>query len=181
MARLLERYKNEIVPQLAKELGRDNALSLPRLTKVVISMGIGQALVEKKRLTSAAEEVAVITGQRPIICKARKSVSGFKVREGSDTGLKVTLRKQRMYEFLDRLINVAIPRIRDFRGLNPRAFDGQGNYSMGVSEQLIFPEIDIDKVEFQQGMNITLCIAGSRNNQESFRLLEKFGMPFRKE
>lgn len=181
MARLLERYKNEIVPQLAKELGRDNALSLPRLTKVVISMGIGQAMVEKKRLTSAGDEVAAITGQRPVLCKARKSVSAFKVREGVETGLKVTLRKQRMYEFLDRLINVAIPRIRDFRGLNPRGFDGQGNYSMGVSEQLIFPEIDIDKVEFQQGMNITFCIAGSRNHQESYRLLEKFGMPFRKD
>jgi len=181
MARLLERYTDEIVPQLAKDLGRKNRLGLPRLRKIVVSMGVGLAIQEKKRLPAAADELAVIVGQRPVICKARKSVAGFKVRQGVDTGLKVTLRKKRMYEFLDRLINVAIPRIRDFRGLSPRSFDGQGNYSMGVGEQLIFPEVNIDKVEFQQGMNITLCIEGAKNNQESYRLLELFGMPFRKE
>jgi large subunit ribosomal protein L5 len=180
MARLLERYRNEMVPTLQKELGRGNVLSLPRLTKVVVSMGLGLAVLEKKRMTSAVEEMAIITGQQPVVCKARKSVSGFKLREGVDVGCKVTLRKQRMYEFLDRLINVAIPRIRDFRGLNPKGFDGRGNYSMGVSEQLVFPEVDIEKVEFQQGMNITFCIKGSQNDRESFRLLELFGMPFRK-
>jgi len=180
MARLLDRYRNEIVPTLKKELARDNALSLPRLSKMVVSMGLGQAALEKKRMTNALDELAVITGQRPVVTKARKSVAGFKLRQGVDVGAKVTLRKQRMYEFLDRLISVAIPRIRDFRGLNPKGFDGRGNYSFGVSEQLVFPEVDVEKVEFQQGMNITICITGARNDRESHRLLELFGMPFRK-
>lgn len=180
MARLLERYRQEIVPVLQKELGRTNVLSLPRLTKIVVSMGVGQAAVEKKRLTNAVEELAVISGQQPVITRARKSVAGFKLRKGMDVGTKVTLRGQRMYEFLDRLISVAIPRIRDFRGLSPKAFDGRGNYSFGVSEQLIFPEVDIEKVEFEQGMNITLCIDRAKSDREAFRLLELFGMPFTK-
>lgn len=180
MARLQDRYFEEIVPALRKELGRENLLSLPRLSKIVISMGLGQAAVEKKRMTNALEELAVIAGQRPIVTKARKSVSGFKLRQGMEVGAKVTLRKKRMYEFLDRLVNVAIPRIRDFRGLNPQGFDGRGNYNMGVSEQLVFPEVDVEKVEFQQGMNIAICIDGARNDREAFRLLELFGMPFRK-
>jgi large subunit ribosomal protein L5 len=178
--RLQERYAKEIVPALQKELGRANALSLPRLAKIVVSMGLGKATLEKKRLTNAVEELAMITGQKPLVTKARKSVSAFKVREGNEIGAKVTLRGKRMYEFLDRLISVAIPRIRDFRGLNPKGFDGRGNYAFGVSEQLIFPEVEIEKVEFQQGMNIVVCIQCARNDRESYRLLELFGMPFRK-
>ncbi len=180
MARLQEQYRNEIVPTLRKELGRENGLSMPRLHKIVVSMGLGRATEEKSRLPKAMEELAIITGQRPVATKARKSVSGFKVRKGVEVGTKVTLRRRRMYEFLDRLINVAIPRIRDFRGVSPKAFDGRGNYSMGVNEQLIFPEVDVEKVEFQQGMNITFCIEGAENDRESYRLLELFGMPFRK-
>lgn len=181
MARLYERYTQEIVPELKKELGRENTLSLPRLQKVVVSMGLGKSLEDRKRMTQAIEELAIITGQKAVPTRARKSVAGFKVRKGQQTGAKVTLRRQRMYEFLDRLINVAIPRIRDFRGLSPRAFDGRGNYNMGVGEQLIFPEIDVEKVEYQQGMNITFCISGAENDRESYRLLKLFGMPFRTE
>jgi large subunit ribosomal protein L5 len=181
MARLQERYLKEIVPELQKELGRTNVMSLPRLKKVVVSMGLGKALVEKKRVANSVEELAVITGQHPVVTKAKKSVAAFKVREGNETGAMVTLRKQRMYEFLDRLISIAIPRIRDFRGLNPKSFDGRGNYSFGLSEQLVFPEVNVEKVEFQQGMNITFCIEGAKNDRESFRLLQLFGMPFRKE
>lgn len=180
MARLLDRYKNEIIPTLKKDLGRENVMSLPQITKVVVSMGLGLAATEKKRLTNALDELGVITGQKAVVCKSRKSVSGFKIRDGMDIGAKVTLRNKRMYEFLDRLISVAIPRIRDFRGLNPKGFDGRGNYSMGVSEQLIFPEVDVEKVEFQQGMNICICVEGAKNDRESFRLLELFGLPFRK-
>jgi large subunit ribosomal protein L5 len=143
-------------------------------------MGLGKAILEKKRLTNAVEELALIAGQRPVVTKARKSIAGFKVREGMETGAMVTLRGKRMFEFLDRLINVAIPRIRDFRGLNPKGFDGRGNYNFGITEQLIFPEVNIEKVEFQQGMNITICIQGSKNDRESHRMLELFGMPFRK-
>jgi large subunit ribosomal protein L5 len=181
MARLYDRYKTEIVPQLQKEFGRQNLLSLPRMDKIVVSMGLGKGILERKRLTNAVEELAVITGQRPVITKARKSVAGFKLREGMEVGARVTLRGQRMYEFMDRLLNVAIPRIRDFRGVNPRSFDGRGNYSMGLTEQLVFPEVDVEKVEFQQGMNVTFCIRNSATDQESYRLLELFGMPFRKQ
>ncbi len=178
MARLLERYRKDVVPALRSELHRDNLLSLPRLDKVVVSMGVGLALQDKKRLENAARDLAQITGQKPIVCKARKSVSNFKVRAGNETGLKVTLRGRRMYEFLDRLINVAIPRVRDFRGLDPQSFDGRGNYSMGITEQTIFPEIDADKVEFQQGMNVTI-VTTARNDREALRLLALMGMPFR--
>jgi large subunit ribosomal protein L5 len=178
MARLLERYRKEVVPALRQEFNRGNLLSLPRLDKVVVSMGVGLALVDKKRIENAAKDLAQITGQKPLVCKARKSVSNFKVRAGNETGLKVTLRGHRMYEFLDRLINVAIPRVRDFRGLDPQSFDGRGNYSMGVTEQTIFPEIDADKVEFQQGMNVTI-VTTARNDREALRLLALMGMPFR--
>lgn len=181
MARLFERYKSEIVPQLQKELGRQNLLSLPRLEKIVVNMGLGKSILERKRLTNAVEELAIITGQRPVITKARKSVAGFKLREGMEVGARVTLRGERMYEFMDRLLNVAIPRIRDFRGVNSRSFDGRGNYSMGLTEQLVFPEVDVEKVEFQQGMDITFRIRNSMTDQESYRLLEMFGMPFRKQ
>jgi len=168
------------VPALLKELGTDNPMAVPRLQKIVISMGVGAAIQDKKRIDLAAKDLGVIAGQKPRVCLARKSVSNFKVRKDYPTGLKVTLRGRRMYEFLDRLISVAIPRIRDFRGLNPQSFDGRGNYSMGVSEQTIFPEIDSAAVEWPQGMNITLTTT-ARNDRESRALLRLLGMPFRAE
>lgn len=185
MARLLERYRSDIRGALRGELGRENDHSLPRLTKVVISMGLGKAVAEasgkareNKRFTEALECLTTISGQRPVYTKSRKSVSNFKVREGWDVGLKVTLRGTRMYEFLDRLITLAIPRVRDFRGLNPGSFDGRGNYGMGLSEYGVFPEINPDKVSYQQGMNITIC-TNARNDSEARRLLTLLGMPFR--
>lgn len=180
MARLYEKYKNEVLPALQKELGRENRLSIPRLEKVVVSMGLGKATQEKKRMDAAEKELTQIVGQKPIVCRARKSVSNFKLREGQPIGLKVTLRGARMYEFLDRVIAVAIPRIRDFRGLSTSSFDGRGNYSMGLTEQTVFPEIDADKVEFQQGMNITVCTS-ARDDRESRQLLTMIGLPFRKD
>lgn len=181
MARLLERYRKEVVPLLQKKLGRDNALSLPRLEKIVISMGLGKAQDEAKRVDAAMEDLATLSGQKPVLTKAKKSVSAFRVREDTVVGAKVTLRGRRMYEFLDRLINLAIPRIRDFRGLDPGAFDGRGNYSMGVNEQLVFPEVRVADVQYQQGMNITICIEKSRSDEESRALLEGFGFPFRRD
>lgn len=178
MARLLERYKTQVLPALQQQLGRTNPMAIPKLQKIVVSMGVGLAIQDKKRIESAAKELGQIVGQRPVICKARKSVSNFKVREGADTGLKVTLHGHRMYEFLDRLINVAIPRIRDFRGLNPQSFDGRGNYSLGISEQTIFPEIDPDAIEYPQGMNVTI-VTNARNDREARQLLALMGMPFR--
>ncbi len=180
MARLLEKYKTEVLPALQKEFGRGNRLSIPKLEKIVVSMGVGKAVAEKKRMDSAQKELAQITGQRPIVCRARKSVSNFKLREDVPIGVKVTLRGRRMYEFLDRVISIAIPRIRDFRGLNLNSFDGRGNYNMGLTEQTVFPEIDADKVEFQQGMNITM-VTTARNDAESRRLLMLLGMPFRRD
>jgi len=180
MVRLSERYKKEIVPALQKELGRKNPLSLPRLEKIVVSMGLGRAIQEKARLDQAVKELAVITGQKPVVCAARKSVSNFKLREGMKIGAKVTLRGARMYHFLDRLISVAIPRVRDFRGLNPNGFDGRGNYNMGLTEQTVFPEVDPDKVQFQQGMNVTL-VTSARNDAEAKRLLVLLGMPFQRD
>jgi len=178
MARLRELYKSKIVPEMMKEFGYSNRLAVPRLTKIVVSMGVGKAVQDKRLLELAKKDLMAITGQMPVVCKAKKSVSNFKVRKGMEIGLKVTLRGIRMYEFLDRLISLAIPRIRDFRGLNPNSFDGRGSYSMGVSEQTIFPEINPAKVEFQQGMNITL-VTNARTDQEARRLLALFGMPFR--
>ncbi|HVP12545.1 MAG TPA: 50S ribosomal protein L5 [Phycisphaerae bacterium] len=180
MPRLLDTYKTKVVPALQEELGRKNRLSIPRIEKVVISMGIGKAIQEKKRLEMAQKELGQVAGQRPIVCVARKSVSNFKVRRGYDVGLKVTLRGPRMWEFLERLINVAIPRMRDFRGLNPNSFDGRGSYNMGLSEQTVFPEVDADKVEFQQGMNITI-VTTAHSDSEGLRLLTLLGLPFRKE
>ncbi|HEY3242629.1 MAG TPA: 50S ribosomal protein L5 [Phycisphaerae bacterium] len=179
MARLLDQFKNEIAPQLGAELGRTNPLATPRLQKVVVSMGVGKAKEDKKVMAAATADLGRITGQRPVIRKARKSVSNFKLREGMDIGCMVTLRGKRMYEFVDRLINVAIPRMRDFRGLSPDSFDGRGNYTMGVGEQTIFPEIDIDKVEFAQGMNITF-VTTAKNDAEARRLMSMLGMPFRR-
>lgn len=178
MARLLEKYRSEVVPELKKVLGTQNVLALPRLEKIVVSMGVGKALENKNFLDAAARDLAAITGQKPLVTRARKSVAGFKLRKGQEIGLKVTLRGKRMYEFLDRLISVVIPRIRDFRGLSPRAFDQAGNYNLGISEQVVFPEINIDKVERIQGMNITIGVR-ARNPQESFELLQRLGMPFR--
>jgi large subunit ribosomal protein L5 len=185
MARLLERYKQEIVPTLCRELERANPLSIPKLTKIIVAMGLGKAVQESggkardtKRFTEAEEHLATITGQRPALTRARKSVSNFKVRQGWNVGLKVTLRGRRMYEFLDRLVALAIPRVRDFRGLDPSSFDGRGNYGMGLSECGVFPEVNPDRVTFQQGMNITICTS-ARNDGEARRLLSLLGMPFR--
>ena len=179
MARLLEKYSEEVRPALSAEFERSNLLSIPQLSKVVVSMGVGKALQEKKRMGAAVADLTRISGQKPMVCKARKSVSNFKLRRGYEIGLKVTLRGKRMWEFVDRLINVTIPRIRDFRGLNPGSFDGHGNYSMGVAEQSVFPEIDISKLEYPQGMDITF-VTTARNDAESRRLLTLLGMPFRR-
>ncbi len=178
MVRLLERYNQAVVAELSKDLGRSNILSIPRLEKIVVSMGVGQAVAEKKRIESATRELALLAGQKPVVCKAKKSVSNFKLRSGYPIGCKVTLRGDRMYEFLDRLISIVIPRIRDFRGLNPQAFDGQGNYSMGVTEQSVFPEIDIDKVDYTQGLNVTL-VTTAKSDAEGKNFLARLGMPFR--
>jgi len=178
MARLLDRYKKDILPALAKKFDRKNVLSLPKLSKIVLNMGVGKALQDKNRMEQAAEQLSQIAGQKCQITKSRVAVSGFRLREGQEIGCRVTLRGKRMYEFLDRLINVALPRIRDFRGVNPKSFDGNGNYSMGVSEQLIFPEIDADKVNFTQGMDITI-VTTTKSDDEARELLRQFGMPFR--
>ncbi len=175
--RLKQRYEDEILPALAKELGRKNRLSLPRLEKIVVSMGVGSATSDKKHMETAVSAITEITGQKPLICKARKSVAGFRLREGQAIGCKVTLRGVRMYEFLDRLISLALPRVRDFRGLKPKAFDGQGNYSLGLSEQLVFPELNPDKYLQVQGMNVAICCSGN-SDDESRELLRSFGMPF---
>ncbi len=178
MARLQERYQKEIVPQLVEKLGRTNRLSLPRLQKIVVNMGVGKALQDKNRMEQAADNLAQITGQKAQIRKAKIAVSGFRLRQGQEIGCRVTLRGSRMYEFLDRLISVALPRIRDFRGINPKSFDGHGNYSLGLSEQMVFPEIDPDKVNFTQGMDVTF-VTSTSNDDEARELLRAFGMPFR--
>src|SRR5947209_2014553 len=178
MARLQERYQNDIIPQLKQQLGRTNVLSLPRLQKIVVNMGVGKALQDKNRMEQAAEQLTQITGQRAQVTKARVAVSGFRLREGNEIGCRVTLRGRRMYEFLDRLISIALPRIRDFRGVNPKSFDGHGNYSMGLTEQVVFPEIDPDKVTFTQGMDVTF-VTSTNNDDEARELLRAFGMPFR--
>jgi large subunit ribosomal protein L5 len=179
MARLKDLYKSKIVPEMIKEFKYKTPMAVPKVEKIVISMGVGKAVQDKKYLESAKKELMMISGQMPIICKAKKSVSNFKLREGQEIGLKVTVRKNRMYQFMDRLISLAIPRVRDFRGLDPNSFDKRGNYSMGISEQTVFPEIDPAKVEFQQGLNITI-ITTARTDEEARRLLGLFGMPFKK-
>jgi len=178
MARLRDLYKSKVVPALREKYNYKSFMAVPRMEKVVISMGIGKATQDKKFLENALQDLTLIAGQKPLVCKAKKSVSNFKVREGEQTGLKVTLRGQRMYEFMDRLINLAIPRVKDFRGLNPRSFDGMGNYSLGMSEQTVFPEIDPVKVETTQGMNITFVTTAETDDQAR-ELLKLFGMPFR--
>jgi len=176
--RLLERYTNQILPELGKRFNRTNRLSLPRLEKIVVNMGVGSASAEKKHLEEAVDALALITGQKPLVTRARKSIAGFRLREGMSIGCKVTLRGLRMYEFLDRLISLALPRVRDFRGLNPNAFDGEGNYSLGLSEQLVFPELNPDKYSRTQGMNVTI-VTSTGSDEESRELLRGFGMPFR--
>jgi large subunit ribosomal protein L5 len=184
MARLMERYQNEIIQRLGDKLGRKarsgkpQRHNLPAMKKIVVNMGVGKALQDKNRIEQAAENLGQITGQRPQVTKARKAVSGFRLRENQEIGCRVTLRGRRMYEFLDRLISVALPRIRDFRGVNPKSFDGHGNYSLGLSEQLVFPEIDPDKVTFTQGMDITI-VTSTDSDDEARELLRSFGMPFR--
>lgn len=177
--RLWERYRTEILPALAKSLGRTNPHALPRLEKIVVNMGVGSAIAEKKHIEEATAALAEITGQKPLVTKSKKAIANFRLREGMSIGCKVTLRGPRMYEFLDRLISLALPRVRDFRGLSPRAFDGHGNYSLGLSEQLVFPELNPDKFLRTQGMNVTLVIASSKGDDESRELLRGFGMPFR--
>ena len=178
MARLKDLYKSKIVPDLIKEFDYKNPMAVPRMVKIVISMGVGKATQDKKFLELAKNDLMMITGQMPLVCKAKKSVSNFKLREGNEIGLKVTVRHKRMYEFMDRLISLAIPRVRDFRGLSPRSFDGRGNYSMGLAEQSVFPEINPAKVEFQQGMNIAF-ITTANTDEEAKKMLALFGMPFR--
>ena len=179
MPRLLERYRETIVPSLQEKLGRRNVLSLPRLEKIVVSMGLGKSRDEPKRIEAAVKDLATLTGQRPVLTKAKKSVAAFHVRQGVMVGAMVTLRGRRMYEFLDRLINVAIPRIRDFRGLT-RKFDGHGNYTLGLDEQIVFPEVSIDKVQNIQGMHITLVLRNATDGT-SYELLRMLGMPFRRD
>jgi large subunit ribosomal protein L5 len=180
MARLQEFYRKEVVPQLMKKLGVTNPMAVPRITKITINMGVGEALADRKVLESAMGDLAKLSGQKPVQCKARTSVASFKVRDGVAIGCKVTLRKARMYEFLDRLINVAMPRIRDFRGISRRAFDGRGNYNMGVKEQIIFPEINYDQVDAIRGMDISITTT-ARDDDSGRALLEAFRFPLRSE
>jgi large subunit ribosomal protein L5 len=178
MARLRDKYKNEIAPALAKEFDIKNPMAIPRIEKVVVNMGLGEASANAKILDVATEELRAITGQKPVITKAKKSIAAFKLRQGMNIGSMVTLRGERMYEFLDRLISVALPRVRDFRGVSGKAFDGRGNYTLGVREQLIFPEIDFNKVDKTRGMNITIVTTASSDDQAR-SLLKSLGMPFR--
>lgn len=178
--RLKALYAEKLAPALKDQLGISNVMEIPRLEKIVLNMGVGEAVADRRQIESAMDELALITGQKPRLNKSRKSIAGFKVREGMPVGASVTLRGSRMWEFFDRLLAVAIPRIRDFRGLNPRAFDGRGNYSFGVTEQLIFPEIDFDRVTSVRGMDITICTTAT-DDDHARALLEAFGFPFRKQ
>jgi large subunit ribosomal protein L5 len=179
MARLQEVYHDKIVPQLMENLGLKNVMEVPKIDKITLNMGVGEAIADRKVIDKAAADMELIAGQKPVIRKARKSVAAFKLRDGMPIGVKVTLRRERMYEFLDRLITIAIPRIRDFRGLSPKSLDGRGNYSMGVQEQIIFPEIDYDNIDTIRGMDITITTT-ARNNDEGRALLEAFNFPFKK-
>ncbi len=179
MSRLQEKYENELMGEIQQKLGLKNPMEVPRISKITLNMGVGGAIADKKVLENARADMEKIAGQRPVTCKARKSVAAFKIRDGMPIGCKVTLRRERMYEFLDRLVNIAIPRIRDFRGLNPRGFDEKGNYSMGVQEQIIFPEINYDEVDAIRGMDITITTT-ARNAEEGKALLEAFNFPFKR-
>ena len=178
--RLHEKYENEILPALGEKLGRSNRHCLPRLNKISVNMGVGSAIQEKKHMEYAVDALTLVTGQKPIITKARKSNAGFRLRDGMPIGCKVTLRRQRMYEFLDRLVALALPRVRDFRGLSDKAFDGNGNYSLGLTEQLVFPELNPDKYPLTQGMNITL-VTSTSEDAEALELLRLFGFPFQRD
>jgi large subunit ribosomal protein L5 len=178
MARLKDRYKSEIAPALAKEFGIKNPMAVPRIEKVVVNMGMGEAIANAKILDTAVDELRVVTGQKPVVTKAKKSIASFKLRQGMNIGTMVTLRGDRMYEFLDRLISVALPRVRDFRGVSAKAFDGRGNYTLGIREQLIFPEIDFNKVDKTRGMNISI-VTTAGNDEQARSLLKAIGMPFR--
>jgi large subunit ribosomal protein L5 len=177
-ARLHERFNQDIVPALMRDLGYTNAMALPRLTKIVLNMGLGEATQNPKLLDAAVEELAAISGQRPVVTKAKKAIANFKLREGVPIGAMVTLRGERMYEFFDRLVNVTLPRVRDFKGVPDRSFDGRGNYSLGLREQLIFPEINLDKVEKVKGLTVVICTT-ARSDAEGKALLRALGMPFR--
>ncbi len=179
MSRLKEQYQNEIVDEMTKKFGYKNQMEVPKLYKVVVNMGVGEAKDNAKVLESAMSDMATITGQQPVICKAKKSVANFKLREGMNIGCKVTLRGERMYEFVDRLINLALPRVRDFRGVNPDAFDGRGNYALGIREQLIFPEIEYDQVDKVRGLDVVI-VTTAKTDEEARELLTQFNMPFRK-
>ncbi|MDX5150986.1 MAG: 50S ribosomal protein L5 [Acidiferrobacterales bacterium] len=178
MARLREHYQNNVAPALKEKFGYKSVMQVPRITKITINMGVGEAMADKKMIENAVGDLEKIAGQKPVITKARKSVAAFKVREGWPIGCKVTLRRERMYEFLDRLISIAIPRIRDFRGMSGKSFDGRGNYSMGVKEQIIFPEIDYDKIDKIRGMDITITTS-ARNDEEARALLDGFSFPIK--
>lgn len=178
MSRLLEHYKDTVVKQLTDQFAYKTPMEVPRLVKITLNMGVGEAVADRKVIENAVDDLNKISGQKPVVTKARKSVANFKVREGWPVGCKVTLRKERMYEFLDRLVSIAIPRIRDFRGLNPRSFDGRGNYSMGVKEQIIFPEIDYDKIDAIRGMDITISTT-AKTDDECRALLSAFNFPLR--
>lgn len=179
MARLKDHYREVVVPRLQAEFNYANPMQVPKLDKIVINMAVGKATADSKKLTNAQNELTKLSGQKPALCRARKSVANFKLREGMPIGCKVTLRRERMYEFLDRLINIALPRVRDFRGVSPKSFDGRGNYAMGVREQIIFPEISFDDVEENRGMDIIICTT-ARTDAEAKALLAGFEMPFRK-
>jgi large subunit ribosomal protein L5 len=178
MARLQDHYRDVVVKQLTEKFGYANAMQVPRLDKIVINMGVGEAAADKKKLDSAVAELTKIAGQKPVVCNAKRSVANFKLREGMPIGCKVTLRRRRMYEFLDRLVNVALPRVRDFRGVSPKSFDGRGNYALGIKEQIIFPEISFDEIDDTRGMDIIICTT-ARTNEEAKELLGGFALPFR--
>jgi large subunit ribosomal protein L5 len=175
--RLRQLYDQRIRDELMKQFGYDNVMQVPRLDKIVINMGVGEASQDRKKVESAAQEMALIAGQKPIVTRAKKSIAGFKLRDGMTVGCKVTLRRDRMYEFLDRLVNIALPRVRDFRGMSPKSFDGRGNYAMGLREQIVFPEIEYDKVDEVRGMDIVICTT-ARTDQEAKALLAGFNLPF---
>jgi len=177
-ARLKEKYQKNVAPQIAKEFGIENPMAIPRIEKVVLNMGMGEAIANAKILDTAADELRAVTGQKPVVTKAKKSIASFKLRQGMPIGVVVTLRGDRMYEFLDRLMSVALPRVRDFRGVSPKAFDGRGNYTIGIREQLIFPEIDFNKVDKLRGMNISI-VTTARTDEQARALLKGLGMPFR--
>ena len=178
MARLKEYYKREVVPALVKAFRYENAMEVPKMVKIVVNMGLGEAIQNVKILDSAMEEITMLTGQKPIITKARKSIATFKLRQGMSIGCCVTLRREKMYEFFDRLVNAALPRVRDFRGITPKSFDGRGNFSLGLKEQIIFPEVDYDKIEKVRGMNIAI-VTTAKTDDEARHLLKLMGMPFR--